>query len=221
VAVCLAAELSARGNTVVLIDADMQRSSCQWAQPGNLPFPVYEIALSDQNYSMHIGEGERVATWVQELVQATKFYDYVIIDTAPHEYAVSISIAVSDLVIVPCTPSGLDLNATTRTLEIIDMVRARKQGHPGVILVPNRVDVRTRDGRQIGLALTRFNEIVSPTIGDRAAFVRAFAAGRSVAEMPDASAATREIQMLGDFVEKTLGTFRSSDGELSLVETQA
>jgi chromosome partitioning protein len=209
-AVCLAAELNSRGNTVVLIDTDTQRSASQWAQPSNLQFPVYEVALVDQ----------AVATWVHELAQATKFYNFVVIDTAPNEYAVSASVAVSDLVVVPCTPSGLDLNATARTLEIIDIVRARKHGHPRVILVPNRVDTRTREGRQIGVALSGFNELVSPTIGDRAAFVRAFTAGRSVGEVPDALAAYREVQMLCDFVEKALGTspFEMSDSQLSLSE---
>jgi chromosome partitioning protein len=206
-AVCLAAELNSRGNTVVLIDADAQRSASQWAQSGNLQFPVYEVALVDQT----------AATWVHKLVQVTKFADYAVVDTAPHEYAVSASVAVSDLVVVPCTPSGLDLNATARTLEIIDMVRARKHGHPRVILVPNRVDSRTREGRQIGVALSGFNELVSPTIGDRAAFVRAFTAGRSVGEEPDAMAANREIQILCDFVEKALGTspVEMSDSQLS------
>jgi chromosome partitioning protein len=210
-AVCLAAELSNRGNTVVLIDADTQRSASQWAPTSNLQFPVYEVALVDQE----------IGTWVHQLTQATKFYNFVVIDTAPHEYAVSASVAVSDLVIVPCTPSGLDLNATARTLEIIDMVRARKHGHPSLILVPNRVDARTREGRQIGVALSGFNEVVSPTIGDRAAFVRALSSGRIVAEIPDGLAANREIQILCDFVEKALGMTSSidkSDNQLSVAD---
>jgi chromosome partitioning protein len=209
-AVCLAAELNSRGNTVVLIDADAQRSAAQWAQPGNLRFPVYDVALVDQ----------AVATWAHELARASKLYNFVIVDTAPHEYAVSASVAVSDLVIVPCTPSGLDLNATARTLEIIDMVRARKRGQPSLILVPNRVDARTREGRQIGVALSGFNEVVSPTIGDRAAFVRAFSTGQTVAEMPDGLAAHREIQMLCDLVEKALGisSVGTSGSQLSLAD---
>jgi chromosome partitioning protein len=209
-AVSLAAELYRHGNTVALIDADKQQSACQWAQLGNLQFPVYEVALVDQ----------AVATWVHELVQVTKSYNYVVVDTAPHEYAVSASVAVSDLVIVPCTPSGLDLNATARTLEIIDMVRTRKRGHPSLILVPNRVDTRTREGLQIGAALTRFNEVVSPAIGDRAAFVRAFTTGQTVAEMPEGLTANREIQMLCDLVEKTLGTssVETSDFQRSLAD---
>jgi chromosome partitioning protein len=209
-AVCLAAELYKRGNTVILIDADAQRSACQWARPGNLRFPVDGVALTVQT----------VATWVHKLVEVAKSYNYVVIDSAPHEWAVSASVAVSDIVVVPCTPSGLDLNATARTLEIIDRVRVRKRGHPSLILVPNRVDTRTREGLQIGAALTRFNEVVSPTIGDRAAFVRAFTTGHTVAEMPEGLIAYREIQTLCDLVEKTLGTTSvgTSDCQPSLAD---
>jgi chromosome partitioning protein len=199
-AICLAVELHGRGRKVALIDADPQRSACQWGNPGNLQFPVYEVALVNQP----------VTSWVRELIQVAIGYDYVVVDTAPHELAVGASIAVSDLVIVPCTPSGLDIEATARTLEIIDMVRARNNGHPGLLLVPNRVDARTLEGRQIGAALTRFNEVVSSTIGDRAAFVRAFKTGQSVAKMQDGLLAHREIQMFCDFVEKTLSLLRGS-----------
>ena len=73
-----------------------------------------------------------------------------------------------------------------------------RQGHPGLILVPNRVDVRTLEGRQIVDELTGFGEIVGPTIGDRSAFVRAFSTGQSVAEMPEGQVAHREIQLLCD-----------------------
>jgi chromosome partitioning protein len=195
-AVSVAAELRRRGKQVALIDADPQRSACQWAEPGNLQFPVYEIALADQT----------VANWARELIRVAASYDYVVVDTAPSERALGASIAVSSLILVPCTPSGLDLEATVRTLEIVDMVRARRPGYPSLILVPNRVDGRTLEGRQLVAELTGFMEVVGSTIGDRSAFVRAFSAGQSVADMPEGQVAQREIQLLCDLVEKCLGT---------------
>ncbi len=196
-AVSLAAELHRRSKQIALIDADPQRSACQWAEPGNLQFPVYEIAFADQT----------IANWVREFNRVAAGYDYVVVDTPPNERALGASIAVSNLVLVPCTPSGLDLEATARTLEIIDMVRNRWRAHLSLILVPNRVDLRTLEGRQVVDELTGFGEVIGPTIGDRSAFVRAFSAGQSVADMPDGHVAFREIQLLCDLVEKNMATF--------------
>ena len=195
-AVSVAAELRRRGKEVALIDADPQRSACQWAEPGNLQFPVYEIALTDQT----------AHNWSRELIRITRKYGYVVVDTAPSEQALRAATAVSSLMLVPCTPSGLDLEASVRTLEIIDAARARRQGRPSLILVPNHVDARRLEGRQFVEELTGFSEVVGPTIGDRSAFVRAFSTGHTVAEMTGGKVAHHEIQLLCDLVEKRLAT---------------
>lgn len=194
-AVSVASELHRRGKAVALIDADPQRSACQWAAPGNLNFPVYEVALTGQN----------VNNWYRELIRVCANYSYVVVDTAPSEHALSASTGVSSLVLVPCTPSGLDLEAMVRALEIIDTVRTRRRGLPSLILVPNRVDARTLEGRQLVEELTGFNEAVAPTIGDRSAFARAFSTGRSVTEIADGQMADHEIKLLGDLIEKYVG----------------
>jgi chromosome partitioning protein len=191
-AVSVASELHRRGNAVAVIDADPQRSACQWAAPGNLKFPVYEVAFAGQN----------VLNWHRDLIRIAANYKCVIVDTAPSDLALGALARVSSLVLVPCTPSGLDLEALVRTLEIIDTARAGQHGYPRLIIVPNRVDARTLEGRQLVEELTGFGEVIAPTIGDRSVFVRAFSAGRSVAEMADGQMADREIKLLGDLIEK-------------------
>ena len=193
VAVCVAAELKARGHDVTLVDTDPQCSASRWADPGNLDFPVTELVLGEQS----------VVTWAKE-VQRIKA-DYVVLDTAPNDRSLGAASAISDLVLVPCTPSGLDLEATIRTLEIVDALRVRPDGFPRLILVPNRVDRRTLEGQQLVDELTAFGEHVSPPIGDRSVFVRAFAAGFPISAWAG-ELAYGEIRTLTDLVESFLNS---------------
>jgi chromosome partitioning protein len=112
------------------------------------------------------------------------------------------SIALSNLILVPCTASGLDLEATAQTLAIIDAARERRRDRIKVILIPNRLDRRTLEGRQLIDELSEFGEIVAPAVGSRSAFVRSFTSGQSVASFMPGAAADQEIQKLADVVEK-------------------
>ncbi len=143
IAICIAAELARRGNDVVLVDSDAQRSASQWAEPGNLEFPVYEMALGQIS----------VSAWAREVrnIQA----GLVVIDTAPNAREMGASIALANLILVPCTPSGLDLDATLQTLAIIDAAREHRRDQIQVILVPNRLDRRTLEGTSITRGVER------------------------------------------------------------------
>jgi chromosome partitioning protein len=189
-AVCLAAELARRDLDVALVDSDPQRSACQWAELGNLEFPVHEIGL----------ETETVARWAREVKKVHAQAQIVVIDTAPSERQLGASIAVADLILVPCTGSGLDIEATEGTIGIINAVRARRGTPLAVILVPNRVDRRTLEGRQLEDELRSFSEIVGPPISYRSSFVRAFSTGQSVADIGRGTPADLEIIALGDLV---------------------
>jgi chromosome partitioning protein len=192
IAVCAAAALARRGHDVALIDSDPQRSASQWAEPGNLEFPVYEMAL----------EQMPVSAWAEEVrgIRA----GVVVIDTAPNAREMGASIALANLILVPCTPSGLDLDATLQTLAIIDAARRHRKDRIKVILVPNRLDRRTLEGRQLIDELGGFGEIVAPPIASRAALVRCFTSGQSVASFMPGDAADREIQQLTDAIEQTV-----------------
>ncbi|GEC15105.1 cobyrinic acid a,c-diamide synthase [Nitrobacter winogradskyi] len=190
IAICVAAALARRGHEVALVDSDPQRSASQWAEPGNLEFPVYEMAL----------EQTSVPAWAQEVRSIEA--GIVIIDTAPNAREMGASIAVANLILVPCTPSGLDLDATLQTLAIIDAARERRRDRIKVILVPNRLDRRTLEGRQLLDELSTFGEAVGPPIASRAAFVRCFTSGQSVASFMPGDTADQEIQELADAIER-------------------
>lgn len=187
-AVSVAAELSRRGIDAALVDADPQLSACEWARPGALAFPVYEMPL----------DRDPVAVWARQ-VRAIEA-ECIIVDAPPHDRAVGAAVAVSDVLLVPCTPSGLDLESTAQTLAIVRAVRERRAAHLDVVLVPNRVDARTLEGRQLIDELHAFGEAVASSVGDRSAFVRAFSLGCSVADLAPGDKAEREVVALADLV---------------------
>lgn len=191
-AVSLAAEFARRRYDVALVDADPQGSACRWAEPGELAFPVYEIALADRAEPAWLADVRSVRA------------ELVVIDTAPHERAAAVALELADLAVVPCTPSGLDLEATIRTLEIVRALRRSRGVALGVVLVPNRVDWRTLEGRQIGEALAELGEEVAGPVGTRVDFVRAFGSGRSVHDFAPESRADHEIGILGNCLEKRI-----------------
>jgi len=191
-AVAMAGELSRRGWDLALIDSDPQRSASQWAEPGNLHFPVYEIGLVT----------ETVSTWAHNVRSVRA--DCLVIDTAPNEREMGASIALSDAILVPCTASGLDLAATERTLSIIGAVRRRRRAPLTVILVPNRVDRRTLEGRQLIDELLSFGETVSTGISNRSAFVRAFTTGQAVCDFAPGLPADLEIRGICDLLLRSM-----------------
>jgi chromosome partitioning protein len=193
IAVSLAAELRHRGAKVALIDADPLQSANQWAALGGLNFPVQVLTFS---------VNQPVAQWVSAVKHIVS--DYVVIDTPPSDEALASSIALADVAVIPCLPSGLDLEATSRTLDIVEAVRRRRASHLHVILVPNRVDRRTLEGRQLVEEMEEFGETVAAPIGNRYAFVRSFSLGISAGRLDPRGLADRELNKLCDLVENCL-----------------
>ncbi|EHR01322.1 ParA family protein [Bradyrhizobium sp. WSM471] len=191
-AVCITAELARRGHGISLVDADPQRSASLWAEPGQLEFPVHEIGLGL----------DTISVWTRDVLSVQS--ELLVIDTAPNEREMGASIALANLILIPCTASGLDLEATAATLAIIAAVRARRRLPAQVILVPNRLDARTLEGRQLVQELQTFGEMVAPAISARSAFVRSFAMGQSVASFAPDEPADFEIRALADTVEDAL-----------------
>jgi chromosome partitioning protein len=71
-------------------------------------------------------------------------------------------------------------------------------------LVPNRIDRRTLEGRQLVEELEQFGEEVAPALTNRSAYVRCFAAGESVATLAFEEPADLEVRALADIVEVNL-----------------
>lgn len=184
IAISLAGELSRRGLRVDVIDADPQKSALEWSAPGRLPFRVSEIAI----------QTGQANDWVKRIQAAPG--RVTIIDTSPNEYAMGAAVAVAELVIVPCTASGLDLAATEHAIDAINFVRSKRKHKVPILVVPNRVSLRTLEGQQITEELGKFGEIVAAPIAARLGYVRAFTKG----DLPEGAAIAEEMAKLGALV---------------------
>jgi chromosome partitioning protein len=72
------------------------------------------------------------------------------------------------------------------------------------MLIPNRVDARTREGKQLVDELIGFRETVSSSVGYRATFVRAFMNGLSMGDMANGQDGHNDIRLVCDLLETTL-----------------
>lgn len=191
-AVNLACELAAT-RTVHLLDADAQATAAEWMAGGHLPIRGEALPLDDER---------KVAAWIKRVQAAGA--DLVLIDLPPHTgAATAAALIVADLFLVPVAPSGLDLRAAAKALELLhEARRARGDGRPRALLVPSRVDRRTGAGREIEAALHEMGEPVGPAIGYRAAFVDSATALDWIGAFAPRSVAHQEIQALAAVVDR-------------------
>ncbi len=197
-AVNLACALGRRGGAVI-VDADRQGAATMWATAGNLPVMVRPLPLADDTAAS-------VNAWIAAVVAIKQGTDLVVIDLPPNLGGVTVAaLAVADLFLIPVTPSGMDLRATARALELLAEARKARRGNkPAALLVPSRVDRRTSAGREIEAVMSDFREMVAPAVAQRAAHIDAFSAGQWIGDYAPRSAAHTEIEALASLIQRIL-----------------
>lgn len=197
IAVNLACALRAAECTVALVDADPQGSATDWQGGGKLPVLVESLPLAAERDARR---------WVARVLALKAGADCVVVDLPPQVGSgIASALLLADVLLVPVSPSGVDLRATVRVLELLRRARAvRGSDQPAAMLVPSRIDRRTVIGRRTHGTLARFGLQVGPEIRQRSAHVRAFAAGTWVGACAPGSEAHREIRVLKDQVLELL-----------------
>lgn len=113
--------------------------------------------------------------------------ELVILDTAPHSDSAALEAAkVADLVLVPCRPAILDLEAITNTLDLVRAVNSN------VHVVMNAVAALGNEAAEAAEAIAGVNVSVCPVqLVNRVAFSRALISGQTAQEYePEGKAAT-------------------------------
>ena len=107
----LAISATLRAKSVVIIDLDPQQSAARWSRLRATETPV-----------ILPGHGPNLEDLIARARNAEA--DLVIIDTAPKsESAALIAARLVDLVLIPCQPSNLDLDAIADTVNIASLAQ--------------------------------------------------------------------------------------------------
>lgn len=200
VAVNLACRL-AESQTVTLVDADPQGTAAAWLQDGEargMP-PSLEVV------SRPLGAAVGSEPWQAEMCARRHHYGRIVIDLPPQKgEAFQAALRIADLLIVPVTPSAVDLHATAQALAVLHRVREARDGRPACLLVPSKVDRRLAQGRKAGALLEKLGCEVGSALAQRAANVDAFSAGAWIGAYAQGTPAHDDICILAREVEDQL-----------------
>jgi len=189
-AVHLAVAAAAAGRATGIIDLDPQASSAKWGDRREAELPVVVSAHATR--------------LPRELDNAREAgVEVLMLDTAPHSDSVAVEAArAADLVIVPCKPNILDIEAVGTTINLIQLT-----GTP-LFVVLNGVAPAGSEADEAEAAITdAFGVTVCPArLTSRVAFARSLVTGQTAAEYiqpgrvePDAKA-VQEIERLHEFM---------------------
>lgn len=178
---------------VLLIDTDKQGSSVKWfAEREVNQHNITVIELSDYKaLQKQVGEFQKI-------------YDHVIIDGAPAvDIMATVSIALSDLVLIPVNPSPYDIWSTEIMIERINQTKEVKKNLKAFFVI-NRFSTRTNLSAETEEALREFNlPILKTKLCHRVAYPDSALSGLSVIEW-DNQKARGEIERLGKEIEQVL-----------------
>ncbi len=182
-AINLAASLARKNYSVVLVDADPQASATRWqAVENNQAFEIVELPDT---------------VMPEEFEILADSCDYLLIDSPPGKSGTTRNIlALSDVAIIPVSPSSLDIWSCKGTLE---MIQESRQNNPDLsvrFLVTKKIP-GTRVAREISDELSVFGEkIMEGELSQRVAFVDAMKHGVSVTQYSPSSKAAEEVEAL-------------------------
>lgn len=206
IALNLAATLAEAGQQVVLVDADPQQSATQWAQQGQVSGLSTQAPLPMTVHALQADAGApQFQAALAQLAQATPA-TLLVIDCPPElSDPALVAALLSDVVLVPVTPSPLDLWAAKQAVATAQEARTLRDGiKPLISLVPSRLLPHTIVARDLPTALAALGEPIAPAITQRVALIEAIVLGQTIHTYAKASPAAAEFTALAQHTLRRL-----------------
>ena len=174
--------LAQSGQRVLLVDADQQASSNDWAslRADDHPFGVVSIPRPN----LH-----------REIARHKEHYDWTVIDGTPRDDAITRACLIAaDLVVIPIEPSALSAWASDRTVGQVEEARIYRPDLQARFVVSRKIPgtVLGREMRRLELPLP----VLETEITQRVAFAESMLQAQAIQEYAPASAAAAEIASL-------------------------
>ena len=183
-AVNLAVAAQAAGMKTALFDLDPQESATAWSERRVAELPHVE-PISARRLDQAIGAA------------ASGGFDFVIIDTPPAAGAEAAAAAQqANLVLIPCRPSLIDLDAIKRTAQLI--TSTGKTGFVVLNAAPPTATTLLDDARTLAEATGL--KVARPVVRERSAYRAAWPYGLGVTEHEPSGKAAQEIASLRQFL---------------------
>ena len=185
---------AAAGRDTAVIDLDPQASAAKWSDRREAELPVVLSA-----------HASRLENEMQRVKDAG--CEILFLDTAPHSDSAALQAAgLSDLVLVPCRPAILDMEAITNTLDLV-----RTKSAP-VFVVMNAVAPQGHEAQEAAEAIAGLDATVCPVqLVSRVAFSRSLITGQTAQEFEPNGKAAQEIAKLYAFTRTHLNKFNTDE----------
>jgi chromosome partitioning protein len=125
IAVHLARWLYKQEESVLVVDADAQCSSSKWLERLEQDIPYKILQAPD--------------VLLDELPKLVDAYEWVIVDgPAALSETTRAVILVADLALIPCQPTGVDLESASDTVRLVHQAQRIRRGEPKAVMFVNR-----------------------------------------------------------------------------------
>jgi chromosome partitioning protein len=176
--------LCEQGKNVAVVDADVQGSSSAWLEEAAPKLPLVRLITADDI--------------LEELPKLREQFEHVVIDGPAGLSEVTRAILLlTDVALLPCGPSVLDLRAAFEAIRAVRQVQSIRHGPPHAVLVPNGLKTRQRLSKDFVDATRALDIPASSGLRDLQAYADSVGQGTVVWKMgPRAADAAAEIKQL-------------------------